>query len=73
MKLIAVLPQLPQTVCPACSIRTVSYTHLDVYKRQFLIIDPVVLVHKFFLHQRDDHIAAAEGKGAEVEVGNKQF
>ena len=32
--------------------------------QHLILLNPVQLIHKFLLHQRDDNIAAAEGKRA---------
>ena len=36
-------------------------------------LDPMILVHKLFFHQRDDDVAAAKGKRAEIQRGEKQL
>ena len=39
----------------------------------FIFLDPVELIDEFALHQRHDHIAAAEGKRAEIQCGPEQL
>ena len=36
-------------------------------------LNPVVLIHKFLLHQRHNHITAAERKCAQIQRGKEQF
>lgn len=38
-----------------------------------VLADPVPLVHEPLFHQRDDHIAPAEGERAEIQRGKKQL
>ena len=39
----------------------------------FIFLDPVELIDEFALHQRHDHIPAAEGKRAEIQCGPEQL
>lgn len=36
-------------------------------------VEPMELVHKSAFHERDDHKAAAKGKGADIQHGQEQF
>jgi len=39
----------------------------------FVLLDPVILIHKFALEQGDNHISPAKGEGAQIEGGEKEF
>ena len=39
--------------------------------QHFLIIDPVILVHKFLFHECNDHITAAKSEGTQIKGRNK--
>ena len=46
----------------------------DGYQIQhFVLLDPVVSIHKLFFHQCNDHIAASEGKSAEIQRGPEEL
>ena len=41
--------------------------------KHFVLLNPVVFVHKLALEQGDDDIASPKGKGAQIEGGEKEF
>lgn len=41
--------------------------------QHFLLLDPVQIVHEFFLHQGNDDETAAEGEGAQIKGGGEEL